>query len=180
MNCPRCGNKKLEAVTVQSVELELCRSCRGVWFAGDRMKAVLDAQKKDLVSSAIADSWKDGAPKKEAKPKKPYACPRCGGALDRYRYAGTSGILVDHCGKGCGVWVDDGEIREIYEYIHKACNPSKEKKLILELRTEAADEDRKELSFIDQATDLNEGKGMLGGMGHIVQHLYHGLYKLGL
>jgi len=47
-------------------------------------------------------------PKKELPDE--LLCPACGGTLSRGVYGYDSGIIIDRCPNGCGVWLDAGEL----------------------------------------------------------------------
>lgn len=38
--------------------------------------------------------------------------------MRRYVYSTDSGVAVDSCVTGHGIWLDDGELAKIYDYIH--------------------------------------------------------------
>lgn len=46
------------------------------------------------------------------------ACPVCRQPMRRYIYSTDSGVAVDACATGHGIWLDDGELAKIYDYVH--------------------------------------------------------------
>ena len=49
----------------------------------------------------------------------PVGCPVCGQSMRRYIYCEDSGVVVDSCDLGHGIWLDDGELAQIYDYLNR-------------------------------------------------------------
>ena len=47
-------------------------------------------------------------------------CPNCQSTMHRYRYMYTSPIFLDSCEACGGVFVEDGELKQMREYLHSA------------------------------------------------------------
>ena len=117
MKCPKCPGK-LEKKQVESIELDVCFSCEGIWFDAGELEEVLKRDSKDfkyidvgreeLDGAEIADLIKD-FDQRQGK------CPRCddGTILLRDEYKGKHKINVDVCPKGHGLWLDGGEILQL-------------------------------------------------------------------
>src|ERR1043166_1539951 len=102
MHCPRCVGQ-LEPVNYEGVDLDICRLCRGLWF-----------DQGELAKFNKFDADFPLGPGKPVKGKHTGGhCPRCGVVMHVMRYAPRAEFEVDRC-SGCGgVWLDNGEIREI-------------------------------------------------------------------
>lgn len=180
MNCPRC-KKTLSPVMIGKVELDVCRSCQGLWFDRGELGKVLEEE--GAIRGTAADAaWKGKPPEGETPGARELSCPRCGGLLARYGYGGSK-ILVDGCDKRCGVWVDDGEFREIYgiwlDSLGAPNAPGRRKAEELLAGAKAAQREKEEL-FIDNLTTLDDQPGVTGTIGKLIQWIYTGFYKAGL
>lgn len=103
LKCPACGEAMSE---VQSglCEVDLCRKCGGVWFDHQELRRVLDETPRALVAlDSPAPGWTRPAA----------ACPRCGGELRDFEFAGIAGLIGDRCQACRGIWLDGGELREL-------------------------------------------------------------------
>jgi Zn-finger nucleic acid-binding protein len=83
----------------ESVTLDKCPSCSGLWFDATELKRV--AHDKDLESLAARV-------RAFAQPS-PFACPRCGGACVTSH---VQDVEVDTCTLCHGIWLDAGELEE--------------------------------------------------------------------
>lgn len=50
MRCPKCGNR-LGEVAIQSLKLDCCTSCRGVYFDAGELTILLQTDDQDFVSA---------------------------------------------------------------------------------------------------------------------------------
>ncbi len=114
LTCPRCRDtSKLVCAYVADVELDECPSCRGQWL--DR----------EVFSSLVMDERRQRKVVERARLAQALLidshgldCPRCGDEMTRKNFSRTSGIHIDVCVKH-GVWLDDGELRDIADYLHR-------------------------------------------------------------
>jgi len=101
MDCPECAPIHLlpRGVKDQRVVVDLCPSCRGVWFEAGELAAVLGVAAKGL--EAPPDATQGSR-----------LCPACGKPLFGFAYPQTM-VRVDMCRKCGGLWLDAGEYRDI-------------------------------------------------------------------
>jgi Zn-finger nucleic acid-binding protein len=52
--------------------------------------------------------------------RRPVDCPKCGARMDRRRYGFGSETVIDECSKGCGVWLDGGELNELERFYEQS------------------------------------------------------------
>jgi len=100
-------NNMLDKIAVSdSLNLDKCFACEGVWFdEGELSKLAELGIKKETIASRINDS-------KLYKQlnEKSGLCPRCKKPMRRMRgKKGLRNIAVDLCGKCNGIWLDGGE-----------------------------------------------------------------------
>lgn len=114
MNCP-IDKTPLETHTVHDIQVEECPECKGLWFKADEMRKAKDATDPDLRWLDF-DLWSDSdALSAEWSSRK---CPYCGHTMMRIAYDHT-GVIVDYCPDGHGIWLDKGEFQAIIEALEK-------------------------------------------------------------
>lgn len=112
MNCPKCRTAELRNAKMKNsdIPLDTCPTCKGVWFDGGELKALLgDAAAAGLRPPMSAHSSQR-------------LCPRCQKNLYTFYYPETF-VAVDMCRKCKGMWFDAGEFREVQRvrsYIQKS------------------------------------------------------------
>jgi Zn-finger nucleic acid-binding protein len=114
MECPTDGTT-LETHTVNSINIEECLQCRGLWFEEGELRKAKDESDPDL-DWLDFDLWSDQ--ESFATDWSSRKCPRCGKNMATISYA-TTGVVVDYCVEGHGVWLDKGEFQAIIEALEK-------------------------------------------------------------
>lgn len=120
LGCPKCGKKfPLKEIKVKTVIVDQCPNCEGVWFdfKGQELLEILK-RGYDNLPEELKKSW-EGSVGVERGKEGSYQCPRCGNRLSNYWYCAEKNktFLIDGCPKGCGVWLDDGELKKAYQYV---------------------------------------------------------------
>lgn len=110
--CFSC-NKNLERAVFYNVEVDYCPQCLGIWFEEDELRLAKDARDEDLNWLDI-DLWKDKRKLKILKHSR--LCPACRLPLYEVNY-GDSNVKVDICNVCNGVWLDQGEFKQIINYL---------------------------------------------------------------
>ncbi len=104
MKCPVCRTP-LVVVERESVELDWCPACAGVWF--DEGELVLFAERlgkrhrRDMIGEAVTGS-------REARRR----CPRCRHKMEKVAPAADGKLLLDCCVEH-GLWFDAGELGDL-------------------------------------------------------------------
>jgi Zn-finger nucleic acid-binding protein len=111
--CPRC-QITLDLIEVDGERVLMCRRCEGVMLR--KLDHVMELSEEQLRDSAASETLYADHPEVDLTP--PAACPVCRQPMRRYVYSTDSGVSVDSCGTGHGIWLDDGELAKIYDYIH--------------------------------------------------------------
>lgn len=110
MECPIDGTA-LETHTVHSINIEECVQCRGLWFEEGELRKAKDESELDL-NWLDFDLWSDQ--ESFVADWSSRKCPHCGKNMATISYAAT-GVMVDYCAEGHGVWLDKGEFQAIIE-----------------------------------------------------------------
>jgi len=110
MKCPVDGST-LEDYLVDSVDVEKCPECQGLWFAKGEMRQAEDAEGLDENWLGF-DLWSDqDAFKAEMSSRK---CPVCSQEMATIVY-GPTDVKVDYCVEEHGIWLDQGEFESIID-----------------------------------------------------------------
>lgn len=102
MDCPKCTGTRLQQKQVKetAVQLDVCPSCRGIWFNANELNGLLPVASKDLRPPASAKSTA-------------LECPECVAAkLQAFHYPQTY-VEIDMCGNCLGLWLYQHELKEI-------------------------------------------------------------------
>lgn len=94
-----------------------CGDCRGYWVTGTVLLDILDKREKQIPQEAIetAREWRrTQIPKTELNDE--LECPSCGRILNRSVYGYDSGIIIDRCLWGCGIWLDAGDLTALVAF----------------------------------------------------------------
>jgi uncharacterized protein len=107
MICPVCRKGAL-IIEYQSIELDYCPRCQGVWFDAGELELLLE-------SAGLGDhrAYLDGiinGPEAASSEKK-RQCPICRRKMKKANIDEDKKILVDVCRVGDGIWFDGGEVQ---------------------------------------------------------------------
>lgn len=180
MNCPRC-NVELKNVTVKDMALDICNSCDGIWLDKDELIKVTDKTIEELKDSSISPSLELDKTFKNVENK--LLCPKCNSLMANYIYSYDSKVRIDSCKVCKGIWLDDGEIKKIIEYLAEVKSPLPPEKLV-EINSKLQEINlyykTLEQQIIDDLVKSDEKSGLTGFSRKILQFIYNFLYKLGL
>lgn len=115
-SCPSCA-LPLTSRSLGRAKLSGCASCEGVWADPASFRAICDEREAKSVYLGA------GSPLRGPRPADPLSspivyrpCPVCGELMNRFNFAGYSGVILDAC-KPHGVWFDSDELRRIAAFI---------------------------------------------------------------
>lgn len=180
--CPRCS-EKMRIIKLNDTELDLCDGCEGVWFDRNELDAVLKMGEASASQSTLAPSFDAEFERKETPGMGGLKCPRCNSELFRYNYMISSGIIIDGCEKGCGIFMDDGEIRKVFRFAveqEKELDPETEKRMKALLAATEQEAKMKEEKLIDSLVLMDNRGGIMSIPGKVLQGIYRIFYKMGL
>jgi Zn-finger nucleic acid-binding protein len=110
MKCPRC-DKALKTRTIETVEIDECVGCNGIWFDQDELRKAKDETNPDL-NWMDFELWKHQDRFHVAA--KPIKCPKCKEEMVAIDYDKTK-VEIDYCIECKGVWLDAGEFEKIID-----------------------------------------------------------------
>ena len=116
MDCPRC-QKTLESKTYEDVHIDACSNCNGAWLDEGEIVSIVEEREKSFSSENISKTVKGRSftiPK--AEKEHDLNCPKCSGPMKSMVYGADSGIIIDRCAQGDGLWFDANELEKVQMY----------------------------------------------------------------
>lgn len=104
MKCPAC-KAPLVVVERESIEVDWCPACHGVWFDAGELELLVDKAGKTLEPGMI------GKPVGEVE-EALRRCPRCRCKMGKVTFADDNALLLDRCPEH-GLWFDAGELGQL-------------------------------------------------------------------
>jgi len=101
--CHKCWvemDKKEIDIFGPNITIDICPNCHGIWLdKGELQKILKDRKLADYLTKHIG-----------TKSRSPMVCPRCGNTMDIEK---VEDIEVDVCLSCGGVWLDEGELKDL-------------------------------------------------------------------
>ena len=110
MRCPSCKKEVLIALEFESVEIDYCPECKGIW---------LDAGEIELLfgdADAATAFLTIGKPAVVPQGEKRRRCPECNKKMTKESTESEHPVTFDHCPNGDGLWFDAGELATILNH----------------------------------------------------------------
>ena len=114
MKCPVDGND-LEYFMVDSVEVEKCPECQGLWFTKREIRLAEEEEGVDESWMGF-DLWSDHDSFRTEWSSR--ICPVCSENMATILY-GLTGVQVDYCTEEHGLWLDQGEFERIIDSLQE-------------------------------------------------------------
>jgi Zn-finger nucleic acid-binding protein len=117
MDCPRCETSSLSITKYESVEIDKCSSCNGIWLDDEEILDIVADRTEKFTKESIQDTIKTSfSGVSDAERANILHCPKCKVAMTATNYVMQSGIIIDRCPQGHGLWFDEGELEKVQEY----------------------------------------------------------------
>lgn len=118
LTCPNC-KKELVNKIINTIELDYCENgCKGIWFDDQELSKIRNAPSENINLEDIKGQFIPKTREEALKDQTRY-CPRCNVELFRYNWDMKSNIFLDSCDKCGGIWLDEGELEGMKEYLLK-------------------------------------------------------------
>lgn len=108
--CPGCRRELTDVAKGQG--LFRCSQCAGLWLNEDLFAWCLKAP-EEAIAAVLDGSSGDHTFQRSAEARR---CPACDTEMDNYPFGYQSGIWVDGCNHGHGIWLDAGELRLVRDF----------------------------------------------------------------
>lgn len=108
MDCPVCKDQPMIVLELDSVEVDFCPGCSGIWLDGGELEMLLDtpAQAKKLLASFTVCNTEE----------QKYNCPICLKKMNKIQVGSKeASLIIDKCTKDHGLWFDKGELPAVLE-----------------------------------------------------------------
>jgi Zn-finger nucleic acid-binding protein len=113
-NCPDC-KIALVRKDFSGLELDACPQCAGVFFDDGELT---DLRRQGSEAFGALDEEINPEQTNEVRAvAKLRLCPGCGNAMTAFRYLYSSPVILDSCDNCGGIWIDNGELKQMQEYL---------------------------------------------------------------
>lgn len=109
--CPACGAE----FQAKSAVFE-CVRCHGMWVPPNALMPLLERADQEVAELLGDFPAGDATFQKSSSPR---CCACCGQKMTNYQFAEKSGIWIDCCPAGHGIWLDAGEFRLVHRFHNK-------------------------------------------------------------
>lgn len=120
--CPVDGTT-ITQIRYENTQIDQCGSCGGIWCDHEELRDIVVSREKKF----DGNDFQDVSPcetKAKVVPGKSLAanlgCVVCGTLMTKRNYAYSSGILIDRCPNGHGVWLDLHELEKIQVFVERS------------------------------------------------------------
>ncbi len=122
MHCPRDTSELQAKIYEGNVEVDQCPQCAGMFLDKGELETIQATIEKDHRRAAVESIESVGDPVEVAENdvRGPVDCVRCSTRMERRRYGFGSQTVIDECPKGCGLWLDGGEIQELERFYERS------------------------------------------------------------
>jgi|GEM_PF-2525711 len=114
-HCPDCKSS-LAPKSFYGMTVDACPQCAGIFFDEGEINRVRAAgpqalsELEDMVQPTMAITSERATLR---------LCPCCDKGMDTYRYQYTSKVMLDSCSDCGGLWIQDGELAAIRQYLEQ-------------------------------------------------------------
>lgn len=102
----------------EGVDVGVCPQCKGIWLTFKNLNQIISTQSRAWTepqkTEILPQTGKAGISDKELH--RHLNCPECGELMPAFNYQYSSGIIINKCKNGHGVWLDCGELNKIQIY----------------------------------------------------------------
>ena len=113
MICPVCKSNMI-VVEYNSIELDYCNDCHGVWFDSTELELLLKSLNLDSHNLLLDDILK--SPEADSSEKK-RKCTICRKKMRKTTTGEHPVVLVDVCPQKHGLWFDGGEVAQLLKQL---------------------------------------------------------------
>lgn len=106
MICPKCSSD-METVTIESVQIDRCKNCRGLWFDEFELSDLKAAKGTEVVDTGDAKTGR------KLNKQDRIRCPKCKAPMVRMVDNDQPHIWYETCDACGGSFLDAGEFRDL-------------------------------------------------------------------
>jgi len=129
MKCPHDGTELTANSYEAEIQVDTCLQCGGSWLDKGELEKVQETIENDYRAelNAMPNSMVEAY--KAARGRGPgdeLECPSCDGKLHQKEHGFCSQIYIDVCTACRGVWLDDGELKQLELFFERSKLDTKE------------------------------------------------------
>ncbi|MEQ1822195.1 MAG: zf-TFIIB domain-containing protein [Fimbriimonadaceae bacterium] len=106
--CPDC-DQPLVTENVLDFQVDVCAKCAGLWFDDGELTKLSKAGWAEMDSAE--DRFVPTVEPSQSDQMR--SCPACRKPMEAFRYLYSSPVTLDSCPSCLGIWVEDGELRQM-------------------------------------------------------------------
>jgi uncharacterized protein len=110
MDCPHC-HKELVIKDYQHTSIATCNDCGGVWIDPSQLERII-SQREPFLPEQIQSSLQKAHSGFTATVTR-LSCPVCSQLMGELNYDYSSGVIVNVCPQGHGIWFDKDELEQV-------------------------------------------------------------------
>lgn len=116
---PKCPSCKLELDFFLENEMpaHICPSCKGLWLSPSLFEIVLNEADKEIENISSDGFFSEHTFSRSQSSRQ---CPVCEIQMDNHQFDRISGIWIDVCPRGHGIWLDHNELKMLRNYRRKS------------------------------------------------------------
>jgi Zn-finger nucleic acid-binding protein len=113
MDCPHC-HINLISKEYEHLSVSVCQKCEGIWLEPSQLSQIITKRDEQFSSDEIQNTLKAAHPGlSPAETPAALSCPVCSAAMEKINYDYSSGVVLNSCPKGDGLWFDKNELEAV-------------------------------------------------------------------
>ncbi len=122
MKCPADKSELEKIVYEQSVEVDSCNKCQGIWLDANELEQIQDIKLNDYTDELgrIPDYVGKSILMAKTRDNNTLDCPKCDRQMERKEYGYCSQIYIDSCINGHGIWLDKDELKDLEVFFERS------------------------------------------------------------
>lgn len=112
MKCPHC-EKPLLPKDYENISVSTCKDCSGIWMEPSQLSHLVSLREEKFSPSEIQDTLQSAYPGlTDEDLASALPCPECSSEMQEINYNYCSGVILNSCQKGHGLWFDKDELEK--------------------------------------------------------------------
>ncbi len=157
--CPACGGEQRMHSRALGHDLSLleCSGCAGIWLGPETFEHAIRRAEEMVANLDAAELAGRPAAAIGAQAVRYRPCPICKTLMNRSQYGRYSRVIIDTC-KQHGVWLDEGELGQILEWV-RGGGLDKSRKIMHDVRAEELRNQKFGATLAQQTENFRSGSG---------------------
>lgn len=174
MDCPSCKTN-LALRQYEKINIDQCPQCWGVWLDQGELQPILSARDIHFSPVSIEETIKDAHTRiSKSDTDIQLMCPKCSRLMHSLNYSYSSGVIINTCPDGHGIWFDKDELAKVQifmEHWDEAKHQNNEKWMNIQKKSREI-----ESAKLSHADELDNSK--TGPIGRTINAIFDMLSSL--